>query len=89
VLAKRWQNGWGSRLSVSAGRVADEGNDARGARSGRYGLRKDELSMCRAIGESAEGDAVTAGCGVRCGLRGMIVFRVRHRIRAQHQRQRE
>ena len=42
-----------------------------------------------AIGEPTEGDAVTAGCGVRCGLRGVIVLRMRHRIRAQNQRQRE
>jgi hypothetical protein len=74
---------------MSAGRMADEGNDARNAQSGRGGLRKDERSMRRAIGQSAEGDAVTARCGVRGGLRGMIVLRMRHRIRAQHQRQRE
>ena len=74
---------------MSADRVADEGNDARGAQRGRGGLSKGERSMCRAIGQSAEGDAVTARCGVCGGLRGMIVLRMRYGIRAQHQRQRE
>lgn len=71
---------------MSAGRTANEGNDARCAQNRRGRLRKDEHRMGWAIGQSAEGDAITASCGVRCGLRGVIVFRMRHRICAQHQR---
>jgi hypothetical protein len=74
---------------MSAGRMADEGNDARNTQSGRGGLRKDERSVRWAIGQSTEGDAITARCGVRGGLRRVVVLRMRHCIRAQHQRQRE
>jgi hypothetical protein len=86
MLAKRWQNRRGSRLSMSRDRMVDDGSNVRNPRHWLGRLRIDERRMRGSIRQSAKGDAVTASGGMRCGLRSMVVFRMGHRVRAQHQR---